>query len=387
MDFKKIAAAYQDYAVEMRRDFHMHPEISGEEVRTSGRIVEELTKMGIPCERVNELNVVGLIDTGRPGKTIAIRGDIDALPMQEEIDLPFKSTIDGKMHSCGHDAHGGILLATAKAIKENIDEFSGKIYVCFQYGEEIGVGALEIVEYLKQKGGVDHVFATHVTPLVPTGTIMMRDGGMFAGAAMWEIVVTGKGGHGAQPHLVCDPIKPLCDIIPRISALPVNKINLFDQIVVSPCTFNSGTAANIIPETATASGTIRYFTFEGFELVKELIAKVVENVAASYGAKGEFMLTDQAGGTPPVINSASANAIGREAAVEAGIQIINSDPIMGSDNYSCFVREFDGFYCMLGLGKKDALVSHHNPKFFIEEEGFAGGIEFFLRCADKFLKA
>ncbi len=386
MDFKKIAMEQQDYAVSMRREFHQHPEITGEEVWTSGRIAEELEKMGIPYERVNELNVVGLIDTKRTGKTIAIRADIDALPMQQENDVPYKSKIDGKMHSCGHDAHAAILLATAKALIANLEHYSGKIYLCFQYGEERGVGAAEIVEHLKEKGGVDHVFAVHVSPLLPTGAIFMKDKGLFAGTAAFEIIVTGKGGHGSQPHTAIDPIKPLCEIIPRIAALPVNRINTFDPVVISPCTFNSGTATNIIPETATSTGTIRFFSYEAFDKVTECIDSIVKSIAESYGAKGEFKLLKRGVGVPPIINSVSANAVGKEAAEEAGLKVITGDPFMGSDNYSLFVEAFDGFYAMLGLGYPGKPVAHHNPHFDLDEAGFYKGVEFFLRCADKFLK-
>ena len=244
------AKKYENYVIDLRHEFHRHPELSDQEVWTSGRICEELDKMGIPYVRVAETNVVGLIDTGRPGKTIAVRGDIDALPVHEEANVPFKSEIDGCMHACGHDTHAAMLLGTARILSEHKEELSGKIYLCFQKGEEIGHGARDIVNYLKEQGGVDKAFGLHIAASLPLGLISLNEGPAMAGACKWTLKVRGKGGHGSMPAASIDPIKPLAEILLRITSLLVNRMDTLEPVVVSPCMFHAGTADNIIPETA-----------------------------------------------------------------------------------------------------------------------------------------
>ena len=204
MNYKELAQSVEQYAIDLRRHFHMYPEISLQEEKTSARICEELEAMGIPYDVVGNRNVVGRIECGE-GKKIAIRADIDALPMQEEIEWEFKSKIDGVMHACGHDAHAACLLATAKALLQVKDELPGTIYLCFQVAEEISGGGPEaIVAYLKERGGVDQVFSTHITPSMPTGVIGVKKQAMFAGNCKWKIVVTGQGAEFAvQTDVVC----------------------------------------------------------------------------------------------------------------------------------------------------------------------------------------
>lgn len=219
------AKKYEEYVIGLRQEFHRHPELSDQEVWTSGRICEELDKMGIPYTRVAGTNVVGLIDTGRPGKTIAFRGDIDALPVHEEANVPFKSEIDGLMHACGHDSHAAMVLGAARILNDHKDELSGKIYVCFQKGEEVGIGARDIVEYLKEQGGVDKAFGLHIAANLPTGFISLTEGPSMAGACNWQVVVKGKGGHGSMPYASIDPIKPLAEILLRVTSLMVNRMD------------------------------------------------------------------------------------------------------------------------------------------------------------------
>lgn len=383
MEFRKIAEENLEYCIKLRREFHENPELSGEEIWTSNKIAKELENLGIHYIKVNKLNVIGIIDTKKEGKSIAIRADIDALPMTELNQVSYKSKNNGKMHACGHDAHISMLLTTAKSIVENIDKFKGKIYLCFQYGEEYSLGAKEIVDFLKKEAEIDHVFALHVMPTIETGKIFMKENGMWAGMVAWEINVFGKGGHGSKPHTAVDPIKPLCEIIQRISALAVNEINTFDPVVVSACTISAGTACNIIPESSNSTGTIRFFSMESFEKVTEKINLLTKNIAKSYGADATFTFSDEV--TPPVINSVTANKIGEKSAKKCGLEVINGEPMMCSDNFSVFTQAFDGFYSILGVGNSEICTELHNPKFQINEEAMALGVEFFLTTAKEFL--
>lgn len=380
------AKKYEEYVIGLRQEFHRHPELSDQEVWTSGRICEELDKMGIPYTRVAGTNVVGLIDTGRPGKTIAFRGDIDALPVHEEANVPFKSEIDGLMHACGHDSHAAMVLGAARILNDHKDELSGKIYVCFQKGEEVGIGARDIVEYLKEQGGVDKAFGLHIAANLPTGFISLTEGPSMAGACNWQVVVKGKGGHGSMPYASIDPIKPLAEILLRVTSLMVNRMDTLEPIVVSPCYFHAGTADNIIPETAEMRGTIRYFKEEALDRTLELVEQISRDIAASYDATAT--LTYSRGKTIPVDNDAASIAAAREVVENIdGLTAIQAPKLMGSDNFADFVHAFPGFYCFMGAGfdGPDGNLPNHHPRFTLDEKAFRLGVEFLTGCAVKFL--
>lgn len=380
------AKKYEEYVIGLRQEFHRHPELSDQEVWTSGRICEELDKMGIPYTRVAGTNVVGLIDTGRPGKTIAFRGDIDALPVHEEANVPFKSEIDGLMHACGHDSHAAMVLGAARILNDHKDELSGKIYVCFQKGEEVGIGARDIVEYLKEQGGVDKAFGLHIAANLPTGFISLTEGPSMAGACNWQVVVKGKGGHGSMPYASIDPIKPLAEILLRVTSLMVNRMDTLEPIVVSPCYFHAGTADNIIPETAEMRGTIRYFKEEALDRTLELVEQISQDIAASYDATAT--LTYSRGKTIPVDNDAASIAAAREVVENIdGLTAIQAPKLMGSDNFADFVHAFPGFYCFMGAGfdGPDGSLPNHHPRFTLDEKAFRLGVEFLTGCAVKFL--
>ena len=380
------AKKYEEYVIGLRQEFHRHPELSDQEVWTSGRICEELDKMGIPYTRVAGTNVVGLIDTGRPGKTIAFRGDIDALPVHEEANVPFKSEIDGLMHACGHDSHAAMVLGAARILNDHKDELSGKIYVCFQKGEEVGIGARDIVEYLKEQGGVDKAFGLHIAANLPTGFISLTEGPSMAGACNWQVVVKGKGGHGSMPYASIDPIKPLAEILLRVTSLMVNRMDTLEPIVVSPCYFHAGTADNIIPETAEMRGTIRYFKEEALDRTLELVEQISRDIAASYDATAT--LTYSRGKTIPVDNDAASIAAAREVVENIdGLTAIQAPKLMGSDNFADFVHAFPGFYCFMcaGFDGPDGSLPNHHPRFTLDEKAFRLGVEFLTGCAVKFL--
>ena len=380
------AKKYEEYVIGLRQEFHRHPELSDQEVWTSGRICEELDKMGIPYTRVAGTNVVGLIDTGRPGKTIAFRGDIDALPVHEEANVPFKSEIDGLMHACGHDSHAAMVLGAARILNDHKDELSGKIYVCFQKGEEVGIGARDIVEYLKEQGGVDKAFGLHIAANLPTGFISLTEGPSMAGACNWQVVVKGKGGHGSMPYASIDPIKPLAEILLRVTSLMVNRMDTLEPIVVSPCYFHAGTADNIIPETAEMRGTIRYFKEEALDRTLELVEQISRDIAASYDATAT--LTYSRGKTIPVDNDAASIVAAREVVENIdGLTAIQAPKLMGSDNFADFVHAFPGFYCFMGAGfdGPDGSLPNHHPSFPLDEKAFRLGVEFLTGCAVKFL--
>lgn len=240
MTIAELAAKYEQYVIDMRREFHENPELSHHEERTVRRIREELDKLGIPNITVGHNNVIGTLEGGKPGKKIAIRADIDALPVAEANEVPYKSKVEGVMHACGHDGHAAMLLGTAHVLSEIRDQLCGTVYLCFQVAEEIGAGADEIVAYLRSIGGVDQAIGTHLAGGDPAGVINLPDGPMMAGALGFEITVKGVGGHGSRPDRAVDPVKPACDIVLKIAMIPAQYHNPFDTCVVSPCQITAG---------------------------------------------------------------------------------------------------------------------------------------------------
>lgn len=388
MELNELFKKNEPYAIEMRREFHMYPELSLKEERTSRRICEELEKMGISFEVYGHRNVIGVINKGKEGRKIAIRADIDALPVTEEVDLPFKSQNPGVMHACGHDAHMAILLGISKTLNEIKDTLNGTVYLCFQVAEEIGGGGSgECVEYLKKQGGVDQVIGTHIAGPAPVGTILLPNGPMMSGATGFKIKIKGVGGHGSRPDLAVDPLKPACDILLKIAAIPVNRYSPFDTVVVSPCMINGGNKANIIPDSAEIEGSIRYFKSGADKEVMEIIQSISEKTAGLYGAKAE--VESVAMSPYPVINDDDAATRGRDLAKRLGLYVIEQkNPEMGSDDYAEFLDSFPGFYCLTGAQSKlpDVSGNHHNPKFCIDEGCIITGMTFLGTYAAEYLQ-
>lgn len=387
MTVKELIAKNHDYIIEMRREFHQYPELSCQEERTSRRICEELEKMGVFHTVVGNRNVVGIINPGSDGKRIAIRGDIDALPVQEETGLPFSSTVPNVMHACGHDGHAAILLGIAKSLQEIADTIHGSIFLCFQIAEEIGKGADEIVAYLKQNGGVDQVISTHLMSWLPLGQITIPDGPVASGFCLFDIKVKGVGGHGSRPHLAVNPLMPAAEILLKIAAIPANRHNTFDTCVVSPCAINGGNKSNIIPETASIIGSIRSFKYGDAQKIMDVMTTIAENTAKSYGATAE--VTAPKGFAAPAINDNDVAAAGRALAEEMGIEVFYPEyPNIGSDNYADFLEAFPGFYCFVGSAVEGNEISqnHHHPKFDIDERSLDISAEFMAEYAVRFLQ-
>ncbi|MEG1862171.1 MAG: amidohydrolase [Oscillospiraceae bacterium] len=385
IDYNALAKKNQDYVIEMRRKFHRHPELSGKEFFTSSTICEELDKMKIPYTKLPDLNIIAVVDSGKAGKKVALRADFDALPVQELTDVPFKSEVDGVMHACGHDAHAATLLGVAKGLLEIKDQFSGKVLLCFQMGEEMLLGGKSIAKYLKEIGGVDFAFAVHIFAMEDTGVILLPAGRFAAGVMGFTITVKGRGGHGSMPHAAIDPIKPACDMLLKISALPVNKLDSLDPVVVSPCTIHSGTAANIIPDTAEFTGTIRYFNKNITEDIQNLLEKTCKGIALSYGVDVDINYMYEP--MLPVINDRECAQIGQNIAKDMGLTLKTDFVLMGSDDMAYILDAFPGFYAGLGCANdaKGIRSAQHNCLFDVDEDSMEIANEFLLRNAIEFL--
>lgn len=386
MDLKALAEKNHDYVVEMRRYFHRHPELSTQEVNTSKKICEELEKMGIPYKAYPDYTVIATIDSGKRGKTVLIRGDIDALPVTEETGLPFASQNPGVMHACGHDCHGAMLLGIGKSLMEVKDELTGKILLGFQVAEENLKGSRTMVQYVKDMGGADNSIAVHVGCAQNIGEIMLPAGPMASGVITYQIRVKGRGGHGSAPHAALDPIKPACEIVLKLASLPSNAIDAQDPIVFSTCHIEGGSAVNIIPDEAVIGGTVRYFNKDLTQPIFDYLENISECVCKSYGVTRtmEYIFDPMI----PVVNDKEVAEMGQRIAEEMGLKVKKDGKGMGSDDMALLLDAFPGFYANIGCANEAKGIGHvanHNACFTIDEDALKLGTEFLMKSACELL--
>lgn len=386
MDLKALAEKNHDYVVEMRRYFHRHPELSTQEVNTSKKICEELEKMGIPYKAYPDYTVIATIDSGKRGKTVLIRGDIDALPVTEETGLSFASQNPGVMHACGHDCHGAMLLGIGKSLMEVKDELTGKILLGFQVAEENLKGSRTMVQYVKDMGGADNSIAIHVGCAQNIGEIMLPAGPMASGVITYQIRVKGRGGHGSAPHAALDPIKPACEIVLKLASLPSNAIDAQDPIVFSTCHIEGGSAVNIIPDEAVIGGTVRYFNKDLTQPIFDYLENISDCVCKSYGVTRtmEYIFDPMI----PVVNDKEVAEMGQRIAEEMGLKVTKEGKGMGSDDMALLLDAFPGFYANIGCANEAKGIGHvanHNACFTIDEDALKLGTEFLMKSACELL--
>lgn len=382
---EELTRQNEPYIIDMRREFHMYPEVSLKEERTSSRIQEELDKMGIPYVVTSDGSVIGIIEGIEKGPVLVIRGDIDALPMQEENDLPYKSRTDGTMHACGHDAHAAVLLGTAKTLLAMRDSLKGTVKLVFQIGEEIGKGHTEILKHFKETGGVDRIIATHVWAGLDAGTISIEPGPRMAGAHTFRIEVTGQGGHGSRPDQSINPIFPLCDIVMKLPFVAQYFHNALETSIVSVGMLDAGTQSNIIPDKATAVGGVRFFSWETQKAIEEHIRRLAENISKAYGAEGKLVVLDA---IAPVVNDEETVRLAQETINEMeGLRLVPFEQICASDCYGMMLQEYPGCYCFIGIRneKKGIIHPQHSIKYDVDEDVLRYDSEFLAKYALKYL--
>jgi amidohydrolase len=379
-----------DEMVRVRRDLHMHPETAFEEVRTAGIVAQRLTAIGLqPRTGVGKTGVLATITGGRPGKTVMLRADMDALPIQEENEVPYRSQNDGKMHACGHDCHTSILLAVAKQLAQDASQLPGKVVLCFQPAEEWGGGA----EAMIKDGALDYAkpdatFGLHVWQDLPVGTIGVTPGPFMAAVDELSITVYGKGAHGAMPHLSADPIVCLAHIVTALQTIASRNTDPFREIVVSITQLRAGTAFNIIPQTAWMNGTIRSFDPDVWKGIPEKIERITRGVAEAMGCRAEIKLERM---NRPTVNDTAMAEIARAAATDlVGADHVRSNVrTMGGEDFSAFLARVPG--CFIAVGSrnesKGLVWDHHHPRFDVDEQSLAIGADLLLRTTRRFLGA
>ncbi|GAC1475674.1 MAG: amidohydrolase [Ktedonobacteraceae bacterium] len=378
--------------VAMRRDLHEHPEMAFEEVRTSGIVAQRLRALGLEVQTgIAQTGVVGLLQGGAAGpdaKTLAIRADMDALPIHELTEVEYRSQVDGKMHACGHDGHTSIALTVADILSKRRAELKGNIKFVFQPAEESVGGA----EPMLQQGalqGVDNIIGLHLISNHPMGRVGVRAGGVFASADKLKLVVHGKGGHGGMPQTAVDPIVISAHVITALQVLVSRESSPFSPAVVTIGTINAGTASNIIPEYVEMTGTMRAFTAEQREYLTRRVQEVANGVALALGGSCDVEVYD---GCPPCVNDPAmtelvyqaATATVGEQAVDTGEEIMTT----GADDMSYFLNAVPGCYFVVGARNqsKGAMYPHHHPRFNIDEDALPIAVEVLTRAALDYLR-
>jgi amidohydrolase len=383
-----IEAPYQDELVAWRRDFHRHPELGFQEARTAGVVAERLRAFGLDVrEGVAKTGVVGLLRGERPGPTVLLRADMDALPIQEANEVDYRSKNPGVMHACGHDGHTAMLLMLAKRFSERRAGFAGTLKFMFQPAEE-GPGGAEpmIREGVLRDPPVDAAFAMHLFNEMPVGQVGVRSGPMLAAVDHLRITVRGKGGHGAAPHQTVDPILAASQIVAALQTVVSRSVSPLESAVVTIGQFHAGHAFNIIPEHAELIGTLRTFRAEVRETVLARVRALAEGVAAASAAAAEVEITPL---YPATVNDAGLAdlAAASAASVLGADRIVAPQPTMGGEDMAFVLREVPGCYLFIGSANSEKGLDfpHHNPRFDFDEAALPIGVEVMAATVEAYL--
>lgn len=380
----------KDWLIDIRRDFHMHPELGTEEYRTQDKICNILEKLNIEYKKgIADTGVVGIIRGNHKGKTIALRADMDALPIVERNNVEYKSKIDGKMHACGHDAHVTILLGVAKILMEIKEEIKGNIKLIFQPAEEtIGGAERMIKEGVMENPKVDAVFGLHMAPEIPVGKIGIKYGKMNASSDTLNIQIFGQSTHGAYPHSGVDSIVIASQVINALQTIVSRKVSPIDSVVISIGQINGGTANNIISNSVKMKGTLRTLSPKTRDMAIKNIKDIVENIPKTMGGKGKFIREE---GYMSLINSDNMVNLVRESVNqllgEKNVIRIDS-PSLGVEDFSYFLKDTNGAFFRLGCRneEKDIIYDGHSDRFDIDEDSLPIGVAIQVLNVIKFLK-
>jgi len=371
--------------IDWRRDFHQYPELGFDEHRTSKIIGETLKEMGLaPKMNVGKTGVTADLTFGT-GPTIALRADMDALPMQETSGLDFSSKHDGVMHACGHDGHMAMLLGAAKVLTQNGDSFNGTVRFIFQPAEEGAGGA----RYMIEDGcldGVDEIYGIHVWNYQPVGEVGITDGPVLAAADMFEINIKGIGGHGAAPQGTVDAVVVSSHLVQALQTIVSRNTNPLESTVVTIGTINGGHNFNIIADEVTLSGTARAYTEENRNLIKTRMAEIIDGVAKTFGAEISFDYED---GYPPTINHTDPvnkvlKAAERVVGEKAGLPYLS----MGGEDFSYYLQKIPGCFFFVGSAPNDQKLfetPHHCSHFTMDERALLVGPSIYLNLVDDLL--
>ncbi|MDM8517473.1 amidohydrolase [Desulfobacterales bacterium HSG16] len=376
--------------IDLRRDFHMFPELGFAEFDTAKKIEQYLRNLGYSTTRMADTGVVALLDSGRPGPCLMLRADMDALPITEaNNDLPYKSKNDGVMHACGHDAHMAMLLVAAKVLEENQDMLTGKIKFVFQPNEEVA-GAIELVEQgVLENPEVDGVMGLHVWSQIPSGRVSISPGVVMGGLDVFKIKVKGKGGHTGYPHEAIDPVIAAANIIQSVQAVQTREMDAQNPIVIMFGKLAAGEKSNIIPEEVYMEGTIRFLHDDPDDSqgpTKRFI-RICESVCQAFQCICEIKIEHE---NIPLVNDENMVDLAKKTAMDVfgRSDIIDAGRYIASEDFSEYSARVPGVFIFLGCGNKEKNtdIPLHNPKFNVDEDILIKGVEFHVKGALEFLK-
>lgn len=378
----------QPRLVQWRRELHQYPELAFQERLTSNFVAEKLHSWGIdPQTEIAKTGVVATIESPHSGPVLAIRADMDALPIQEENQVPYRSQHQGIMHACGHDGHAAIALGTAYYLSQHRQDFRGTVKIIFQPAEEGPGGAKPMIEEgVLKNPDVDALIGLHLWNNLPLGTVGVRNGALMAAVECFECKIHGQGGHGAMPEQTIDSVVVAAQIVNALQTIVARNVNPIDSAVVTVGYLKAGTAVNVIADHATMGGTVRYFNPSLAQYFHQRIEAIIRGICASHDASYELNYWKL---YPPVINDAQMADLVRSVAldvVETRFGVAPECQTMGGEDVSFFLQEVPGCYFFLGAANPDRGLTypHHHPRFDFDETALAMGVEIFVRCVEKY---
>jgi len=379
--------------VATRRDLHAHPELGFAERRTSALVADRLRALGYTVK--TGLGRTGVVGTMRGGATVSraerkvlLRADMDALPVQEAGDAPYRSTVPGVMHACGHDAHVAIALAVARRLADARAEWRGMVKLVFQPAEESGAGAQAMIDDgVLDAPAVDAAFGLHVISHLPTGTIAATGGAVMGSVDNFTVRIAGKGGHAAMPQDAVDPVLAAAHVVTALQSLVSRGADPFDQLVVSVTRIAAGTTSNVIPEHAELEGTVRTLGGALHVEVPDRFTALVRSVAGALGCTATVAYARQ---TPPVVNDEAMTALvaGAAAGIVGEPNVLRNARMLGGEDFACFLQRVPGCFAWVGCGNAEKGVGapHHSPRFDIDEEAMLIGAELLERVTREYLR-
>ena len=370
MHSRDLIEQYKSYVQDWRRYFHKHPELSNEEFETTKTLAKELESMGVEVHVDTErgIGLIGIIRGGKPGKAIALRADIDALPVHEHNTVDYKSETEGKMHACGHDGHMAILLGAAKMLMSMKDRIEGDVYLVFQPAEETGAGAPDFIKFGDWYDKIDAIFGGHVWIDLPAGLISVEEGPRMAASSQITINVKGKQGHGAQPHQAIDAIVVASAIVMNLQTVVSRNVSALDSLVLTIGNIHSGSEWNVIPGEAKMGGTIRFFDPDQEEYYVESIRRVVEHTAEAYGATATLEYVKK---VPPTINDPEASKLAERVVIDTlgKDKLSKMRKVMPGEDFAWYLQDKPGCFAFIGIQNPEieATYDHHNNRFNMDD--------------------
>ncbi len=385
MKIRKLVEKYEDQIITWRREFHENPELSGEEIRTSERVCEELKKVNIEVKRIGKTGVLGILEGNKPGKTVALRADMDALPVQEANNIPYKSKSKGIMHACGHDGHTAMLLGAAKLLSQMRDKIKGRVKFIFQPAEESAQGASMMI-----KGGViegvDAILGIHLWADLAVGKVSVDPGPRMASTDMFKITIKGKGGHGSMPHQGVDAILAGSAVAIDLQSIVSREINPLDPAVLSIGKFCGGEGWNILCDKVLMEGTTRCFNPQIRDKFPSMIERIIKKTAEAYRAEGtlEYILL-----IPPLINNPEMSKMALQSVIKnfGEESVVKFEKVTAGEDFAFYAQEAPSVFAFVGARneKKGANYPQHHRKFNIDEDALVIATSLYSQFALDFL--